>query len=107
MLHTYESIHIATSSADNPAFAGDFFCFIYHYPSSPSDPAEVAVRVNEIVPTDEVLELTREQPGLNKPFLVRYADWMCAVAHGDLGRRYVDNKPVAQELRGPCRPPFA
>ena len=65
---------------------------------SPSDPAEVAVRVNELVPTDEVLELTREQLGLNKPFLTRYADWMCAVAHGDLGRRYVDNKPVAQEL---------
>ena len=65
---------------------------------SPSDPAEVAVRVNEIVPTEEVLALTREQLGLNKPFLVRYADWMCAVAHGDLGRRYVDNKPVAQEL---------
>lgn len=65
---------------------------------SPSDPAEVAVRVNEIVPTDEVLELTREQLGLNKPFLTRYADWMCAVAKGDLGRRYVDNKPVAQEL---------
>ena len=51
---------------------------------SPSDPAEVAVRVNEIVPTEEVLALTREQLGLNKPFLVRYADWMCAVAHGDL-----------------------
>ena len=65
---------------------------------SPSDPAEAAVRVNELVPTDEVLELTREQLGLNKPFLTRYADWMCAVAHGDLGRRYVDNKPVAQEL---------
>lgn len=65
---------------------------------SPSDPAEVAVRVNEIVPTDEVLALTREQLGLNKLFLTRYADWMCAVAQGDLGRRYVDNKPVAQEL---------
>ncbi|MCH5144748.1 ABC transporter permease subunit [Desulfovibrio sp. UIB00] len=65
---------------------------------SPSDPAEVAVRVNEIVPTDEVLALTREQLGLNKPFMTRYADWMCAVAQGDLGRRYVDNKPVAQEL---------
>ena len=65
---------------------------------SPSDPAEVAVRVNEIVPTDEVLALTREQLGLNKPFLTRYADWMCAVAQGYLGRRYVDNKPVAQEL---------
>lgn len=65
---------------------------------SPSDPAEVAVRVNEIVPTAEVLELTREQLGLNKPFLTRYADWMCAVAQGDLGKRYVDNKPVAQEL---------
>ncbi|MDD3684423.1 MAG: ABC transporter permease subunit [Desulfovibrio desulfuricans] len=50
------------------------------------------------MPTDEVLALTREQLGLNKPFLTRYADWMCAVAQGYLGRRYVDNKPVAQEL---------
>ena len=65
---------------------------------SPCDPAEVAVRVNEIEPTDEVLAITREQLGLNKPFLTRYADWLCAVAQGDLGRRYVDNKPVAQEL---------
>ena len=65
---------------------------------SPSDPAEVVVRVNEIEPTDEVVAITREQLGLNKPFLTRYADWLCAVAQGDLGRRYVDNKPVAQEL---------
>lgn len=65
---------------------------------SPSDPAEVVVRVNEIEPTDEVVAITREQLGLNKPFLTRYADWMFAVAQGDLGRRYVDNKPVAQEL---------
>ena len=65
---------------------------------SPSDPAEVAVRVNEIVPTEEVLELTREKLGLNKPFLTRYVDWIGSAIQGDLGKRYVDDKPVAQEL---------
>lgn len=65
---------------------------------SPSDPAEVAVRVNEIVPTEEVLALTRQSLNLDKPFWQRYVHWGTAVLQGDLGRRYVDNKPVAEEL---------
>ena len=39
---------------------------------SPSDPAEVAVRVNEVTPTEEVLAETRAKLGLDKPFLTRY-----------------------------------
>ena len=35
---------------------------------SPSDPAEVAVRVNEVTPTEEVLAETRAKLGLDKPF---------------------------------------
>ena len=33
---------------------------------SPSDPAEVAVRVNEVTPTEEVLAETRAKLGLDK-----------------------------------------
>ena len=35
---------------------------------SPSDPAEVALRVNDITPTPEVIEATRHELGLTDPF---------------------------------------
>lgn len=37
---------------------------------SESDPAEVALRVNEITPTDEAVAEMREELGLDKSFLV-------------------------------------
>lgn len=36
----------------------------------PSDPAEVALRINEIVPTDEAIASMRVELGLDKPFLL-------------------------------------
>ena len=49
---------------------------------SPSDPAEVAVRVNEVTPTEEVLAETRAKLGLDKPFLTRYVAWLNNSLHG-------------------------
>lgn len=65
---------------------------------SPSDPAEVALRVNEITPTPEAIALTREQLGLDKPFFTRYIDWLISSLHGDFGNSYVNNKPVFHEI---------
>ncbi|WP_110954925.1 nickel/cobalt ABC transporter permease [Anaerosinus massiliensis] len=65
---------------------------------SPSDPAEVALRVNEIVPTPEAIAKTREQLGLDKPFFTRYIDWLAASVQGDFGNSYVNNKPVFDEI---------
>lgn len=42
----------------------------------PSDPAEVALRVNEIIPTEEAIESMRMELGLNDPFFVRYFNWL-------------------------------
>ena len=42
----------------------------------PSDPAEVALRVNEIIPTEEAIESMRMELGLNDPFFVRYFNWI-------------------------------
>ena len=39
---------------------------------APSDPAEVALRVNEIVPTPEAIEGMRHELGLDKLFFTRY-----------------------------------
>ena len=65
---------------------------------SPSDPAEVALRVNEIVPTEEAVEGMREELGLDKPFFERYTTWLSDALKGDFGNSYVNKKPVADEI---------
>lgn len=65
---------------------------------SPSDPAEVALRVNEITPTPEVVAAMRAELGLDKPFLIRYKDWLTASVQGDFGKSFVSKKPVFAEI---------
>lgn len=65
---------------------------------SPSDPAEVALRVNEITPTEEAIEGMREELGLDKPFLERYVIWLKDCINGDFGNSYVNKKPVGEEV---------
>ena len=43
---------------------------------SPSDPAEVAIRVNAMVPTPELIAETRSEMGLDRPIAVRWVDWI-------------------------------
>ncbi|MBQ9453050.1 MAG: ABC transporter permease subunit [Desulfovibrio sp.] len=74
-----------------------FFSFVI-IQLSPSDPAEVAIRVNAMTPTPELIAEVREEMGLDKPFLERYLTWLNNAVHGDLGKRYVDGKSVAGEM---------
>lgn len=62
---------------------------------SPSNPAEVALRVNEIVPTEEAVKAMEEQLGTNRPYVERYVTWLTDSLQGDFGNSYVNNKPVA------------
>lgn len=65
----------------------------------PSDPAEVALRVNEIIPTEEAIISMREQLGLNDPFLVRYFNWLGDCLRLDLGVSYTNtNRNVLDEI---------
>ncbi|AOY74588.1 nickel/cobalt ABC transporter permease [Clostridium formicaceticum] len=69
---------------------------------SPYDPAEVALRalnVPEI--SDELLEKTREELGLNEPFVIRYVHWLKDMLRLDLGASYVSKQPVSA-LIGPA-----
>lgn len=56
---------------------------------APSDPAEVALRLNEIMPTPDAIESMREELGLNKPFWNRYFTWLYNVFHLDFGRSFI------------------
>ena len=83
-----------------------FFAFVL-IQLSPSDPAEVCIRVNAMTPTPELIEEMREEMGLNKPFLERYFDWIGHAVQGDFGKRYVDGKPVAGEMAKALPPTLA
>ena len=56
----------------------------------PSDPAEVALRVNDITPTEADIHKMRELLGLNRPFFLRYFDWLWKSLHFDFGISYVN-----------------
>lgn len=64
-----------------------------------SDPAEVALRVNEVTPTDEAIQQMRNKLGLDKPFFERYTIWLGDSLKGDFGESYVNNKPVIGEIK--------
>jgi peptide/nickel transport system permease protein len=48
--------------------------------------------------TKDAIATLRDHLGLDKPFLVRYLDYVGRVARGDLGRSIQQNRPVAAEL---------
>ena len=74
---------------------------------SPSDPAEVALRVNDITPTPEVIEATRHELGLDRPFFERYLVWLKRALQGDLGKSFVTHLPVAEEMAKALLPSLA
>ena len=76
-----------------------FVCFVF-INIIPSNPAEVALRVQQMpVITEEAIAEMEEMLGLNKPFLVRYFDWVLGCLRGDFGISYVNPAcTVAGEL---------
>lgn len=65
----------------------------------PSDPAEVALRINEIMPTDEAIASMRVQLGLDKPFFVRYFNWLIDCFRLDFGVSYANTtRTVLSEI---------
>ncbi len=47
----------------------------------------------------ESIERLREQAGLHRPFLVRYASWISSIARGDFGQSLAYNGPVGPLLK--------
>jgi peptide/nickel transport system permease protein len=69
-----------------------FFVFSLLY-LTPGDPA--AVIAGDIA-TDEDIKRIRQSLGLDDPFLVRFGNWVWALAHGDLGTSIFTNLPVSR-----------
>lgn len=65
---------------------------------APSDPAEMKLSAQGTAVSQEILDETRAEMGLNKPFLEQYLTWLLNLLKGDMGVSYVDNIPVSQKI---------
>ncbi|SFI25893.1 peptide/nickel transport system permease protein [Tindallia magadiensis] len=72
-----------------------FITFTLSY-FSPGDPAERRLMAMDMVPSEEALERTREEMGLNQPFLFQYAGWLSGLIRGDMGDSYHFRQPVSE-----------
>lgn len=66
---------------------------------APSDPAEVALRINMIVPTPEAIATLRHELGLDAPLWQQYITWLGRSLRLDWGTSFVTRTPVSEELR--------
>ena len=65
---------------------------------SPGDPVRNMYTSAGIMPTEELIQQTRDEMGSNDPFLTQYFRWIGNCLKGDFGKSYSLNKPVVQLL---------
>ena len=71
------------------------FCLAY---LAPGDPAAMLLESADTIVSEEILQKTREELGLDKPFLVQYGNWAAGLLQGDMGMSYSAKKPVVEKL---------
>lgn len=71
------------------------FCLTY---IAPGDPAMMVLEAGDTIVSEELIQKTREEMGLDKPFLVQYVNWVGGVLQGDMGLSYSAKKPVTEKL---------
>ena len=71
-----------------------FFVFSLLY-LAPGDPAAI-IAGDQATPAD--VERIRASLGLDRPFLVRFGEWLWQILHGDLGTSIFTNLPVSHMI---------
>ncbi len=79
-------------------FGITFLTFCLTYLAPPGDPVTMLLETADTIVSQETIDETRAQLGLDKPFLVQYANWVVNAAHGDLGMSYSSKKPVVDRM---------
>ena len=74
-----------------------FVTFLLTY-LSPGDPVRNMFSATGVMPTEELVQQTRDEMGLNDPFFTQYFRWLFNCLHGDFGKSYSLNKPVVELL---------
>ena len=66
---------------------------------SPGDPVRNMYASSGIMPTEELIQKTRDEMGFNDPFATQYFRWIGNCLKGDFGKSYSLNKPVVELLK--------
>ncbi len=64
----------------------------------PGDPVELLLSQDGGTPDQAMIEMVRDQMGLNRPLGQQYREKLWALAHFDLGTSLVDNSSIGQEI---------
>ena len=71
------------------------FCLTY---IAPGDPAMMVLEAGDSIVSQEMIDATRKEMGLDRPFMEQYVRWVAGAAQGDLGTSYSGKKPVTDKL---------
>ena len=55
---------------------------------APGDPAMMLLEAGDTIVSQETIDQTRKELGLDKPFLVQYGNWAVNALQGDMGISY-------------------
>ncbi len=65
---------------------------------APGDPVRTMYISGGNIPSEAIIEKTREAMGLNKPFLEQYLNWLGDILQGDFGTSFSLDQPVGEIL---------
>lgn len=74
-----------------------FLAFLLTY-LSPSDPVSVRMSAGGISVSPEIMESMRRSMGLDRPLLVQYGDWLWNILHGNMGKSYITDADVLDQI---------
>ena len=74
-----------------------FLAFLLIY-LSPSDPVSVRMSAGGISVSPEIMESKRRSMGLDRPLLVQYGDWLWNILHGNMGKSYITDADVLDQI---------
>lgn len=74
-----------------------FLAFLLIY-LSPSDPVSVRMSAGGISVGPEIMESMRRSMGLDRPLLVQYGDWLWNILHGNMGKSYITDADVLDQI---------
>lgn len=78
-------------------FGISFFTFLLLH-LTPGDAVRSMYLTNGIQPTQTLIDKTREELGLNQPFIIQYKNWLFSCLRGDFGNSYTLKKSVSSLL---------
>lgn len=74
-----------------------FLAFLLIY-LSPSDPVSVRMSAGGISVSPEIMESMHRSMGLDRPLLVQYGDWLWNILHGNMGKSYITDADVLDQI---------